>query len=112
MGQDLPKCGTEDLDMKLQETMLTVLKSVAGVYAVRPIIRGKALALRQGRNGHELAQDEGQTVRVVAVSDVKPSLLSFAAINGIPVKNYTDMAVPKPEAPTAPKPAEVPELVM
>jgi hypothetical protein len=48
----------------------------------------------------------------VAVSDVKPSLLSFAAINGIPVKNYTDMAVPKPKAPSAPKPAEVPELVM
>ena len=112
MGQDLHKCGTEDLDMKLQETMLTVLKSVAGVYAVRPIIRGKALALRQGRDGHELAQDEGQAVRVVAVSDVKPSLLSFAAINGIPVKNYTDMAVPKPKAPSAPKPAEVPELVM
>jgi len=71
-----------------------------------------ALALRQGRDGHELAQDEGQAVRVVAVSDVKPSLLSFAAINGIPVKNYTDMAVPKPKAPSAPKPAEIPELVM
>jgi hypothetical protein len=112
MEQGLHKCGTEDLDMKLQETMLTVLKSVAGVYAVRPIIRGKALALRQGRDGHELAQDEGQAVRVVAVSDIKPSLLSFAAINGIPVKNYTDMAVPKPKAPSAPKPAEVPELVM
>lgn len=112
MGQDLHRCGTEDMDMKLQETMLTVLKSVAGVYAVRPIIHGKALALRQGRDGHELAQDEGQAVRVVAVSDVKPSLLSFAAINGIPVKNYTDMAVPKPKAPSAPKPAEVPELVM
>lgn len=112
MGQALHECGTEDLDMKLQETMLTVLKSVAGVYAVRPIIRGKALSLRQGRDGHELAQDEGQAVRVVAVSDAKPSLLSFAAINGIPVKNYTDMAVPKPKAPSAPKPAEVPELVM
>jgi hypothetical protein len=48
----------------------------------------------------------------VAVSDVKPSLLSFAAINGIPVKNYTDMAVPKPKVPSAPKPAEIPELVM
>jgi hypothetical protein len=49
---------------------------------------------------------------VVAVSDLKPSLLSFAAINGIPVKNYTDMGVPKPRALSAPKPAEVPELVM
>jgi len=98
--------------VKLQETTLKTLKYVAGVYAVRPIIRGKALALRQGRDGHELAQDEGQTVRVVAVSDAKPSLLSFAAINAIPVKNYTDMAVPKPRVPSAPKPAEVPELVM
>ena len=56
--------------MKLQETTLKTLKYVARVYAVRPIIRGKALALRQGRDGHELAQDEGQAVRVVAVSDV------------------------------------------
>jgi hypothetical protein len=105
-GTGLHKCRTEDLDMKLQETTLATLKSVAGVYAVRPIIRGKALALRQGRDGHELAQDDGQAVRVVAVSDIKPSLLSFAAINGIPVKNYTDMAVtrPKPKAPSAPKP--------
>jgi hypothetical protein len=98
--------------VKLQETTLKTLKYVAGVYAVRPIIRGKALALRQGRDGHELAQDEGQAVRVVAVSDAKPSLLSFAAINGIPVKNYTDMAALKPRVPSAPKPAEVPELVM
>ena len=82
MGQDLHECGTEDLDMKLQETMLTVLKSVAGVYAVRPIIRGKALALRQGRDGHELAQDEGQAVRVVAVSDIKPSLLCLRRSTG------------------------------
>lgn len=106
------KCGTENLDMKLQEATLKTLKRVAGVFAVRPIIRGKALTLRQGRDGHELAQDEGQTVRVVAVSDVKPSLLSFAAINGIPVKNYTDMAAPKPRVSSPPKPAEVPELVM
>jgi hypothetical protein len=72
----------------------------------------QGVALRQGRDGHELAQDEGQAVRVVAVSDAKPSLLSFAAINGIPVKNYTDMAAPKARVPSAPKPAEVPELVM
>jgi hypothetical protein len=98
--------------VKLQETTLKTLKYVARVYAVRPIIRGKALALRQGRDGHELAQDEGQAVRVVAVSDAKPSLLSFAAINGIPIKNYTDMAAPKPRVPSAPKPAEVPVLVM
>jgi hypothetical protein len=31
------------------------------------------------------------------VSDDKPGLLSFAAINGIPVKNYTDIAVSKSE---------------
>jgi hypothetical protein len=107
--------GTEDLDMKLQEATLKALKLVAGVYAVRPIIRGRALTLRRGRrgrDGHELAQNEGQTVRVVAVSDVKPSLLSFATINGIPVKNYTDIAALKPPAPSALKPAEVPELVM
>ncbi|MBK7091850.1 MAG: hypothetical protein IPH59_09025 [bacterium] len=45
------------------------------------------------------------------VSDDKPGLLSFAAINGIPVKNYTDMAVPKPET-TNKDAAQVPELSM
>jgi hypothetical protein len=48
---------------------------------------------------------------VVAVSDDRPGLLSFAAINGIPVKNYTDMAAPKPEANGKLVP-EVPELSM
>lgn len=84
--------------MKLQAATLTLLKSVAGVFQVRPIMPNKVLVLRQGRRGHELAQDEGDVVRVVAVSDAKPGLLSFAALNGIPVKNYTDMGIPKPEA--------------
>jgi hypothetical protein len=99
-------------NVKLQEATLKALKSVTGVYAVRPIIRNKALILRPGRDGHELAQDEGEVMRVVAVSDLKPSLLSFAAINGIRVKNYTDMAAPKPRMPSVPKSAPAPDLVM
>ena len=101
--------------MKLQEATLKTLKTVAGVYAVRPIIRNKALILRGGRDGHELAQDEGEAIRVVAVSDMKPSLLSFAAINGIPVKNYTDMAAPTPrpaQIPPVPRTSQVPDLAM
>lgn len=74
-----------------------MLKGVAGVFHVRPIVPNAVLTLRKGRRGHELVQNEGEAVRVVAVSDDKPGLLSFAAINGIPVKNYTDMAVSKPE---------------
>ncbi len=112
MDQGPHNHGTDDLDMKLQEAALKTLKRVAGVYAVRPIIRGKALTLRQGRNGHELAQDEGEIVRIVAVSDAKASLLSFAAVNEIPVKNYADVAAPKPRVPSVPKPGEVPELSM
>ena len=85
--------------MKLQAAALRMLKSVAGVFPVRPILPDKVLTLRKGRrHGHELVQHENETVRVVAVSDDKPGLLSFAAINGIPVKNYTDMVVPKPES--------------
>jgi len=97
--------------MKLQETALKMLKGVAGVFHVRPIIPDKMLRLRKGRRGHELVQDEGEAVRVIAVSDEKPGLLSFAAINGIPVKNYTDMAAPKPET-TQKDVAQVPELSM
>ncbi|MBE0541687.1 MAG: hypothetical protein IH623_09915 [Verrucomicrobia bacterium] len=97
--------------MKLQETALRMLKSVAGVFHVRPIIPDRALTLRKGRRGHELIQNEGEAVRVVAVGDDKPGLLSFAALNGIPVKNYTDMAVPKPET-TNKDAAQVPELSM
>lgn len=108
-------CLRESIDghteMKLKETTLRMLKGVAGVFHVRPIIGNKVLTLRQGRRGHELVQDDGQAVRVVAVSDAKPGLLSFAAINGIPVKNYTDMAVPKPET-TNKDAVPVPELSM
>ena len=86
-----------------------MLKSVAGVFHVRPIIPDRMLTLRKGRRGHELVQNEGEVVRVVAVSDDKSGLLSFAAINGIPVKNYTDMAVARPE-PTNKDAAQVPEL--
>lgn len=94
-----------------------MLKSVAGVFPVHPILPNKVLALRKGRrHGHELVQNEGETARVVAVSDDKPGLLSFAAINGIPVKNYTDMVVSKPEprvnGKTVPVVPEVPELSM
>lgn len=91
-----------------------MLKSVAGVFPVRPIIANKALTLRKGRrHGHELIQNEGDIVRVIAVSDDKPGLLSFAALNGIPVKNYTDMALPKPEPKVNGKIVpEVPELNM
>ncbi len=101
--------------MKLQETALRMLKSVAGVFPVRPILPDKVLTLRKSRRqGHELVQHEGEIVRVVAVSDDKPGLLSFAAINGIPVKNYTDMVVSKPEpkinGKTVPGIPEVPEL--
>ena len=97
--------------MKLQETTLRMLKRVAGVFHVRPIIRDRALTLRKGRRGHELIQNDGEAMRVVAVSDDRPGLLSFAAINGIPVKNYTDMAAPKPE-PNGKLVPEVPELSM
>jgi len=103
--------------MKLQETALRMLRSVAGVFPVRPILPDKVLTLRKGRrHGHELVQHEGATVQVVAIGDDKPGLLSFAAINGIPVKNYTDMIVPKPEpkinGKTVPGVPEVPELSM
>jgi len=97
--------------MKLQETTLRMLKRVAGVFHVRPIIPDRALTLRKGRRGHELIQNDGEAMRVVAVSDDRPGLLSFAAINGIPVKNYTDMAAPKPE-PNGKLVSEVPELSM
>ena len=94
-----------------------MLKSVAGVFPVRAILPDKVLTLRKGRRqGHELVQHEGETVRVVAVSDDKPGLLSFAAVNGIPVKNYTDMVVSKPErkinGKTVPGVPAVPELSM
>lgn len=94
-----------------------MLTSVAGVFSVRPILPDKVLTLRKGRrHGHELVQHEGETVHVVAVSDDKPGLLSFAAINGIPVKNYTDMPVSKPEpkinGKTVPGIPELPELNM
>lgn len=86
-----------DSQMKLQATALKMLKGVTGVFHVRPILPNTVLTLRKGRHGHELIQNEGEAARVVAVSDDKPGLLSFAAINGIPVKNYTDIAVSKPE---------------
>lgn len=97
--------------MKLQETTLRMLKRVAGVFHVRPIIPDRALTLRKGRRGHELIQNDSEAMRVVAVSDDRPGLLSFAAINGIPVKNYTDMAVSKPE-PNGKVIPGVPELSM
>jgi len=92
-----------------------MLKTVAGVFPVRPILPKKVLTLRKSRRrGHELVQQEGETVQVVAISDDKPGLLSFAAINGIPVKNYTDTFVSKPEpkinGKTVPGVPEVPEL--
>ena len=71
-----------------------MLKRVAGVFHVRPIIPDRALTLRKGRRGHELIQNDGEAMRVVAVSDDRPGLLSFAAINGIPVKNYTTWLSP------------------
>ena len=88
-----------------------MLKRVAGVFHVRPIIPDRALTLRKGRRGHELIQNDGEAMRVVAVSDDRPGLLSFAAINGIPVKNYTDMAVSKSE-PNGKVVPGVPELSM
>lgn len=99
--------------MKLQEAALKMLKGVTGVFHVRPIIPNKVLTLRKGRRGLELVQNEGEVVRVVAVSDDKPGLLSFAAINGIPVKNYTDMTVSKPEPKVNGKAVpQIPELSM
>lgn len=99
--------------MKLQETAIRMLKRVAGVFHVRPVLPGRVLTLRKGRHGHELVQDDGEAVRVVAVSDDKPGLLSFAAINGMPVKNYTDMAVSKPDPKVNGKIVpKVPELSM
>ena len=77
--------------MKFEPTALAALKRVTGVFAVRPIVRNQPLSLREGRNGPQLVQADGERVHVVAVADDKPSLLSFAAINGFPVRNYTDM---------------------
>lgn len=85
--------------MKLPQIPMGELKPVSGVFGVGPVVPGETLAVRPGRRGHELVQQaEGQAARVVAVSDAKPQLLAFAAINGLAVKNYTDKA-PKPEQP-------------
>ena len=43
-----------------------MLKRVAGVFHVRPIIPDRALSLRKGRRGHELIQNDGEAMRVVA----------------------------------------------
>ena len=59
-----------------------MLKRVAGVFHVRPIIPDGVLTLRKGRRGHELVQNDGEAMRVVAVSDDKPGLLSFAPSTG------------------------------
>jgi hypothetical protein len=61
------------------------LKPVAGVFGTGTILPEEQLALRNGRRGHELIQGE----RVVAFSEFKPQLLSFAAINGLAVRDYT-----------------------
>jgi len=77
--------------MKLPQIPMGELKPVAGVFGLGPVVPGEALALRPGRRGHELVQHaDGQAARVVAVSDAKPQLLAFAAINGLAVKDYTD----------------------
>jgi len=82
------------------------MKSVSGVFGIGPVVPGEALTLRPGRRGHELVQNaEGQAARVVAVSDAKPQLLAFAAINGLAVKNYTDKP-PEPKQPDAPEEPE------
>lgn len=101
--------------MKLQlpaneEIPQGLLKNVAGVFGIRPIIRDQPLALRPRRHetgrpvpGVELVQgDQQSSVRVVAVADKAPDLLCFAALNGLKVKNYTE---PQPK-PVAPRPEE------
>ncbi len=68
-----------------------------GVFGTNPVIAGEPVEIgRQTRRGvAELLQGG----RVIAISDTKPRLLSFAAINKLPVINYTDkpgLAVPEP----------------
>jgi hypothetical protein len=89
--------------MKLPQIPMGELKPVAGVFGVGPVVPGEALALRPSRRGHELVQQgEGQAARVVAVSDAKPQLLAFAAINGLAVKNYTEKSPPEQKEPDRP----------
>ena len=59
----------------------------------------RASLLRSGAETRRGVAELLQGGRVIAISDTKPRLLSFAAINKLPVINYTDkpgLAVPEP----------------
>jgi len=84
--------------MKLSTIAVDQMNTVPGVFGISPIIRGKPLELGKSRRGaRELTQDG----RIVAISDTKPQLLSFAAINGLAVTNYTEFREPSLAAPVA-----------
>lgn len=85
--------------MRIQEIPLGNFHTVAGVFGVKPIIQGSPASVRRGRRAMELIQREGDNIRVVAVSDDKAQLLSFAALNGLAIANYTNFLHYEPTRP-------------
>jgi hypothetical protein len=73
--------------MKFASIPTGAMNHVDGVFGMNPVVPGEAVQLGRNKKGiAELLQGG----RVVAISDTKPQLLSFAAINRLPVVDYTD----------------------
>ena len=73
--------------MKLQAIPAGELNPVAGVFGTSPVIRGETVQIGHNHRGVPGLVQEG---RIIAISDQQPQLLCFAALNGLPVKDYTE----------------------
>lgn len=80
--------------MKLQYTPIGHLTAVAGVFGTGPVIKGEPVEINHRRKG---GQELLQAGRPIALSDSQPQLLSFAAINGLKVRNYTEVMLQQPK---------------
>lgn len=76
--------------MKVNTGNSNLWKHVDGVITVGPILPNEPLELKRSRHGKPALS---QKHRIVAISDYKPTLLSFATINGLAVVNYNELAL-------------------